>query len=89
MDKGFTAIRVRNEDAEAIRKIAFNMNTTLANTIHNMVLDYIPTEHEAKLLETIDLRIARLERLVRTHITICQEMLLKDTPLAKLDMEDK
>lgn len=89
MDKGFTSIRVRHEDADAIRKIASDMDTTLANTIHNMVLDYIPSEHEAKLIETIDLRIARLERLIRMHITICQEILLKDADLAKLDTGNK
>lgn len=70
MEKGFTTIRIRNESAEYLKLQATEKQLSVAEVVHQMI-----QEHQKDVPSPEEIRLARIERLLRVNMSVYAEIL--------------
>lgn len=73
MGKSFTTIRVRNESAEYLKQKSDEMSVTVAEIVSQMII----ADKNKDVPSPTEIRLARLERLLRINMSIYTDILHK------------
>ncbi len=75
MKSTFITVRLREEDVAVIREMANKSRTSISAVVHGLL-----EEHQSRedLTHTVETWMSRLDKLIRTHLSICQEILYND-----------
>lgn len=76
MRNNYVTTRLREEDVAVIRDMAKQSRTSISAVVHELLEEHQSREN---LAHTVETWMSRLDRLIRIHLSICQELLYKDS----------